>query len=370
MKKIIAIIFTFFLIVLSTYETRADNNRNPLYIFLFIGDGMGINQYLAAQRNTLTKNIDSFPVSGEVTTHSFKNVVTDSAAAATAIATGEKTRNETLGLDSRGNRISNISELALENEIAVGIISTMSLNHATPAGFYAHINSRNAYYEIGLQLIASNIDYFGGGGFYHHNGKDKKSESLYKLAEKFGYAVFMNGEIPDTNNLSGKRNKVISVNPTLRSDACMPYVEKRTKNGRTLADFVKEAIQILSDISSGFLIVVEGGNIDYACHDNEFKRMLHEMEDFDNAVSEALNFYCTHPENTLIIVTGDHETGGLHFVPKDPYSVKWSTKYHTGANVPIFAIGVKNEEFYGASGIIDNTNIAKILFNIIQNGIE
>lgn len=369
MKRTLAIVFTYILFISSAVEAGTEN-RNPVYIFLFIGDGMGVNQYIAAHRNGLTPNIDSFPLSGEVTTHAYKNTVTDSAAAATAISTGVKTRNETLGLDSDGKRVESISDAAINSGFSVGIISTMSLNHATPAAFYAHLKSRKSYYEIGLQLVSSNIDYFGGGGFYHHRGKDKNKMSLYTLAEQSGYKIFMNGEIPDTDNLRGKRNKIISVNPILRSDACMPYFESRPNNGRTLADFVKEAIQILSDNIIGFLIITEGGNIDYACHDNNFSRMLHEMADFDHAIFEALNFYNTRPENTLIIVTGDHETGGLYLVPKDPNTVKWSTKYHTGAHVPIFTIGVKSGVFYRSSGVIDNTDIAKILFGLIVDGID
>ena len=354
-----------FIIFLSGLFSASAEEIKPLYIFLFIGDGMGMNQYVAAHRNDLTKYMDSFPISGEVTTNAYKNVTTDSAAAATAIATGVKTKNETLGLDPNGKKIENISEAAIENGMSVGIISSMSLNHATPAGFYAHIKSRKDYYDIGMQLVSSNIDYFGGGGFHRHNGREKNKESLYTLAERAGYNVFKNGEIPDVNNLKGTRAKIISVNPILRSDSCMPYVDKRPKSGRALSEFVKEAIQILSDNEVGFLIITEGGNIDYACHNNEYKRMLHEISDFDKAISEALDFYNTCPENTLILVTADHETGGLHDVPKYSNSVKWTGKYHTKARVPIFTIGVKSDQLLGDAGIIDNIDIAKFLFKLV-----
>ena len=369
MRKFILTFFISFIIIFSAPFSPGAENNTPLCIFLFIGDGMGVNQYLAAQKNGLTKNIDSLPVRGEVTTLAFNKVITDSAAAATAIATGEKTRDGMLGLDAKGNKIANIFEVAINKGMSTGIISSMSLNHATPAGFYAHIKSRNNYYDIGLQLVSSNVNYFGGGGFHRHNGKDKKQKSLYSLAEEAGYMVFMNGKIPDTDILKNNVNKIISVNPALRSDSCMPYVEKRPKNGRALSDFVKEAIQILSDNKVGFLVLVEGGNIDYACHNNEFNRMLYEIADFDGAVAEALNFYYSRPENTLIIVTGDHDTGGLHFVPKGSNNIKWSSKNHTRANVPIFTIGIYSSEFSSASGVIDNTDIAKNIFKILQNGI-
>jgi alkaline phosphatase len=365
LKKFITVFLTGFLIISSALISVGAEKNAPLFIFLFIGDGMGVNQYHAAQREGLTESIDSLPVRGEVTTRAFNNVIADSAAAATAIASGVKTRNEMLGLNAKGERVKSITEAAIEKGMSTGIISSMSLNHATPAAFYAHINSRTAYYEIGLQLISSNINYFGGGGLFRHEGREKNRMNLYTLAEQVGYKVFMNGRIPNADELNDYRGRVISVNPVLRSDACMPYVERRPKNGRALADFVKEAIQMLSDNKTGFLIIVEGGNIDYACHDNEFNRMLHEIADFDEAVSEALDFYGTHSENTLIIVTGDHETGGLSFVPKSEGYVKWSSKYHTGASVPIFAIGYESNLFYGVSGIIDNTDIAKILFKMI-----
>jgi alkaline phosphatase len=328
---------------------------------------MGVNQYLAAQEKGLTESIDSLTVRGVVKTHAFNNIITDSAAAATAISTGGKTRNGMLGLNAKGERVKNITETAIDKKMRVGIVSTMSLNHATPAGFYAHIKSRNSYYEIGLQLISSDIDYFGGGGLHHHSGKEKNRKSLYKLAEQAGYEVFVNGKTPNINKLRNSKSRVISVNPVLRSDACMPYVDKRPPSGRTLSDFVKEAVQTLSDNNAGFLIVVEGGNIDYACHDNEYFRMLNEIADFNGSVHEALSFYNKHTENTLVVVTGDHETGGLHYVPKDESTVRWSSIHHTLENVPIFAIGVMSSEFYGASGIIDNTDIARILFNTIEN---
>ena len=364
MRKLIEAVFIGLFIIFSPLITTGEEEKPPLYIFLFIGDGMGKNQYLSAQNNGLTSSIEQLPVKSEVITRAFNNVITDSAAAATAIATGVKTKDGVLGLNAREGRVKNITEAAIEKGMSTGIISSMSLNHATPAGFYAHLKSRNTYYEIGLQLISSDINYFGGGGLYRHEGKEGNRPNLYTLAVKAGYKVFMNGKVPDTDKLNSG-SKVISVNPALRSDACMPYVEKRPKNGRALSDFVKEAIQILSDNMSGFFIVIEGGNIDYACHDNEYKRMLHEIADFDGAVNEALKFYKTRPENTLIIVTADHETGGLSFDEASD-SVKWSTKYHTGSNVPLFAIGVYSGEFYGTSGIIDNTDIAKKLFGILE----
>ena len=365
MRKLLAAFFIGLIIIVSALTIGAETNE-PIYIFLFIGDGMGVNQYFAAQREGLTESIDSLPVRGEVTTRANNNVIADSAAAATAMATGVKTNNEILGLNAKGERVKNITEAVIEKGMSTGIISSMSLNHATPAAFYAHFKSRSDYYEVGLQLISSKVNYFGGGGLFRHEGREKNRKNLYTLAEQAGYKVFMNGRIPNADDLQDYRDKVISVNPVLRSDACMPYVERRPKNSRTLADFVKEAIQMLSDNKIGFLIVVEGGNIDYACHDNEFNRMLHEISDFDGAVFESLKYYEAYPENTLIIVTGDHETGGLSLVPKNEGSVKWSSKYHTGANVPIFAIGANSRLFYGESGVIDLTDIAKILFRLIE----
>ena len=365
MRKFIAAFFINLFIVLSALIPAGAEKNNPLYIFLLIGDGMGENQYLAAQKYGLTGSIDSLPLKSYVTTHAFNNVITDSAAAATALATGEKTKDGALGLNAKGESVKNIFEAAIERGMSTGIITSMSLNHATPAGFYAHIESRTMYYEIGLQLISSNINYFGGGGLFRHEGRQGNRPNLYVLAEQAGYEIFMNGKIPDASKLK-YNSRVISVNPALRSDACMPYAERRPLNGRALSDFAKEAIQILSDNKIGFLILIEGGNIDYACHDNNFNRMLYEMADFDGAVSEALNFYHTRPWDTLIIVTGDHETGGLHF-DLGNNSVKWSTKYHTRANVPLFAAGANSDEFSGISGIIDNTDIAKKLFSLIES---
>lgn len=343
MKKIIFA----FVLILSCFTFNAESRGRARFIFLFIGDGFGPNQYLAAEKAGVVNNMSMLPVKSKISTRSHGGAVTDSAAAATAIATGVKTKNGMVGLDHTGKRLESILEMAKSNGIKVGVISSMTLNHATPAAFYAHISTRRDYYSIGTQLIKSNFDYFGGGGFTHERGRKKDKESLFALAEAAGYKIFRKGAVPNPNEVAGQR--VISVNPYLRSDACMHYVEKKPAKARPLSAFVDEAIKIFGEHS--FIIVVEGGNIDYACHDHEYGRMLAEIDDFDKAIAPALEFYSHHPNETLIIVTADHETGGLSLEP----SVKWSTKGHSGVEVPIFA-NIKLDK------VKDNTDIAKLIF--------
>lgn len=331
------------------FVSGADARENGAkFIFLFIGDGMGKAQYQAGNARGLTSNMELLPVRSNVSTRSHGGAITDSAAAATAIATGTKTKNGMLGLDANGKRLENVAERAKSTGMKVGIISTMSLNHATPAGFYAHIHTREDYYSIGAQLAQSGFDYFGGGGLHREKGKGNDRESLFEIAEKAGYKIFRKGKTPNISEL--KNERVFSVNPALRSDSCMPYSEKRPADGRPLSDFVSEAIELLYN-EKGFLIVVEGGNIDYACHDHEFERAMAEIADFDKALAPALEFYKNHPNDTLIIATADHETGGLSLEPK----ISWSTRGHTGTDVPIFA-NIRLDS------VKDNTDIAKLIF--------
>ncbi|MDR0522363.1 MAG: alkaline phosphatase [Planctomycetaceae bacterium] len=281
------------------------------YVFLFIGDGMSLPQrQIAEEYMQKTKQhglkINAMPFQSLTTTHSADNYVTDSAASGTAIACGTKTNNGCLGLDPKGKRLESVAEAAHKNGRKVGIITSVTINHATPAAFYARSVSRNNYYEIGLDLIASGFDYFGGGGIADHD--DKKSEKykgdLYELAKKAGYTVARTeAEIAAVTKGSGK---VIAAG---NKDA-LPYAIDEPSGGLRLADFTRQAIELL-DNPAGFFIMVEGGKIDWACHDNDAATAVHEVIEFDNAVSAAFQFAEKHPKDTLILVTADHETGGL-----------------------------------------------------------
>jgi alkaline phosphatase len=289
------------------------------YVFLFIGDGMSIPQrmmaeeYLKKTQNTGLR-INAMPQQAITTTYASNSFITDSAASGTAIACGEKTNNGAVGVNAKGERLESIAEAAHKNGKKVGIITTVTLNHATPASFYAHRANRGQSYDIALDLVASGFEYFGGGGIAGHSGGKSKSkegkegedkqEDIFGLAEKAGYTVCRTPE--SIKALRRSAGKVIAAG----SETDLPYAIDASKDVWKLADFTKQAIELL-DNPKGFFMMVEGGKIDWMCHANDAATTLVEIIDFDNAVKTAFDFAEKHPSETLIVVTGDHETGGL-----------------------------------------------------------
>ena len=188
------------------------------------------------------------------------------------------------------------------------MISSVNINHATPAAFYAHQVSRNSYYEISNEMIESGFDYFAGGGLKQTTGENKDQEDSYTLAEKAGYKVIKTQA--EAEALTAEDGKAIVIAETLAdSDACS-YENDRAEEEWALADFVEKGIEVL-DNEKGFFMMVEGGKIDWACHANDAGSTIADTIALDNAVDKAVEFYNEHPEETLILVTGDHETGGL-----------------------------------------------------------
>ena len=298
------------------------------YIFYFIGDGMGSNQVLGAEmyRSAIQGEplgrvqtlMTTFPYSGHAATFSKSNGITDSAAAGTCLATGKKTTNGTLGLDENGTRIQTIAEELKEQGWGIGIMTTVAIDHATPAAFYGHVKSRNDYYEIGQQLSESNFDFFGGAGFHYPQGKhDDKSVNLYRLAEEKGYTVAHGW--PTAQKLVQDDNphidKLILVQETddrgAKHGDNLRYAIDRKEGDLTLAQIVKTAIPFLDLRHNKFFMMIEGGMIDYACHGDDAATAIGEVWDMDEAMREAYEFYLARPDETLIIVTADHETGGM-----------------------------------------------------------
>lgn len=315
MKRIIISLF-FVLCTLSLFAQAK-------YVFYFIGDGMGTNQVLAAEmyRSAIQGEplgrvqtlMTTFPYSGHASTYSKSNGITDSAAAGTCLATGKKTTNGTLGLDEKGEHLKTIAEELKEQGWGIGIMTTVAIDHATPAAFYAHVPERNKYYKIGLQLAESKFDFFGGAGFHHPQGKkDDKDLNLYRNAEQAGYTIAHG--IEEAEKFMDA-DKMILVQATDDQGAKhgdnLPYAIDRKDGDLTLAQIVKTAIPFLEKRYDRFFMMVEGGMIDYACHSNDAATAFGETWDMDEAMRIAFEFYKVHPEETLIIVTADHETGGL-----------------------------------------------------------
>ncbi|MGL5259846.1 MAG: alkaline phosphatase [Lachnospiraceae bacterium] len=292
----------------------------PKYVFLFIGDGMSYTQiqaasyYLGAVESNggIVSNklgFMDFPVSGSAQTYDSTSFAPDSASTATSIATGNKTYSGTINMDTSFTvAFETISEkLKKQKDYKVGIVSSVNLNHATPAAFYGHNESRNNYYDLGLELIASNFDYFAGGALLQPKGKEEDKEDLYELAKAAGYAITTTQDEFDQISAG---DKVIAISETLADGNAMSYEMDAVDGEYVLKDYVKKGIEVLEN-ETGFFMMVEGGKIDWAGHANDAGATMNDTIAFSNAVDVAIEFYNKYPEDTLILVTGDHETGGL-----------------------------------------------------------
>lgn len=298
----------------------------PKYVFFFLGDGMSSAQVAAAEAfkagnedSAATMRADDnrlhmtrMPAAGLCTTYSDTQFVTDSAAAATAFCCGIKTRPGAIGRNTKlDTSYKSIAELAQEKGRAIGIVSSVPLSHATPAGYYANVNNRHSYCEIGYQASQSGFDFFGGGLFPEmKSSKNKGKTPLRQAFAESGYTINTNkADILQLRNQSA--GKVICSATTPREDNSMAYTIDQPEDYFTLAQMTQVGIRYLQADPEGFFILVEGGKIDWACHANDIATVLHEVIAFDNAIGVALNFMKQYPGDTLIVVTGDHETGGL-----------------------------------------------------------
>ncbi len=274
------------------------------YIFLFIGDGMGPLQIQAADEALTADGREplaflDFPVCGLSHTNNASGETTDSAAAATAIACGVKTESDMLGLDPDGNRVASVAETLRDMGRKIGILTTVSVDHATPAGFYAHVSFRRDYDVIADDLFASGFDYFSGGGF--HETPDAAAH-----AEENGYALCATL----SEAAAASEGKIIYESDQIIGDfGLVPAIDGGARAGQ-LADSLALAVDRLTG-QDGFFIMVEGGRIDYFCHYHDAASVAYEIYDMNEAVEVALAFYEAHPNETLILVTADHETGKL-----------------------------------------------------------
>jgi len=289
------------------------------YVFLFIGDGMSMSQISAAEVYSTARSssdititrlgFSQFPVAGLVTTYDAGTFITDSASAGTAVATGNKTLSGVINMDP-GKTITYrpITEYINEAGMRVGIVSSVTLNHATPASFYSAAPSRSNYYDIAVQLANSKFDYFGGGSLLQRTGRNNDQQDVVEIARGNGFTYV--DTIEGFNSLRPGSGRVIAISPRLQDDGAMPYELDRRPGELSLADFTKKGIELL-DNPRGFFLMVEGGKVDWACHANDAGAAIVDVLAMDDAIRVALEFAARHPRETLIVVTGDHETGGM-----------------------------------------------------------
>ena len=291
------------------------------YVFYFIGDGMGLNQvnttemYLGEKQGRIGTEplcFASFPVAGMATTFSASNSITDSSAGGTALATGVKTYNGAIGVDANKERVMSVAERAKRAGKKVGVTTSVSIDHATPAAFYGHQPDRSMYYEIALQLPEAGFDFYAGSGFLKpaRTFDKKDAPSIYPIIEQAGYTIARG--IDEYQAKAGDADKMVLIQKDGTDASSLPYAIDRNEGDMTLAQITESAIDFLSrDNKKGFFLMVEGGKIDWACHSNDPATMVKEVIDLDNAVRVAYEFYKKHPKETLIVITADHETGGL-----------------------------------------------------------
>ncbi len=312
----------------------AANAGSPKYVFFFLGDGMASAQiqateaYLTQANGGSAKeaadllkpenrlNMSKMPVQGMQTTYDAHALMTDSASSATAFACGIKTLSGVIGMDdTKTYSYKSVAQLAKEQGKKVGVISSVSLDHATPAAYYASVSSRGYMNNIATQMANSGYEFFGGGGLVKPTGASypDTNNDIWALLAANGYEV-RNTKASIEDLLTNPRDKVVAINPILDGSKAMPYDIDKPLDNFSLAEMTDVAIEVLSangGLGSGFFLMVEGGKIDWACHANDAIATIGDMIDFDNAIGMALAFYHAHPRDTLIVVTGDHETGGM-----------------------------------------------------------
>ena len=314
MKRLSFVLLFSFIALLSMAQAK--------YVFFFIGDGMGPHQvlstemYLAELEGKIGRKsllMTTFPYSGQVATFSANSGITDSAASGTCLASGKKTNNGMIGQTPDGAPAISVASRLKEQGWGIGIMTSVTIDHATPSSHYAHTPSRNNYYIIGTQLAESGFDFFGGSGFDQpQDKKNPAAPNLYDLCEQNGYVLA--GGYADAKAKIGAQKMLLVPAERLedrsRHAGALPYAIDRKTGDLSLPEIVEVAIEQLSTHDQ-FFMMAEGGKIDYASHANDGGTVLREVLDFDDAIKVAYDFYMQHPDETLIVVTADHETGGM-----------------------------------------------------------
>ena len=323
-------------------------NDKPMNVILLIGDGMGLAQVSTIYYgDTEVIHFDRFTHTGLIKTWSSKEKVTDSASSATAYSAGIKTYNGAIAVDDNAHPVETIIERVEDQNISTGLLATSSITHATPAAFYAHVRSRQMHEAIASYMPQSGVDFFAGGGLKFFAGR---SDGLDVFAE-----LESNGFSMDSTslNLSSELEAGKKYGYLLAADGMLPILEGR---GSFLPDATRRALDYFSLQDGGFFMMVEGSQIDWGGHANNYDYLATELIDFNEAIGISLDYAEEHG-NTLVIVTADHETGGLALPAgdtKDQIQGAFSTGSHTATLIPVFAFGPGAERF---TGVYQNNDI-------------
>ncbi|RMD89177.1 MAG: alkaline phosphatase [Calditrichaeota bacterium] len=373
MKKIVYPVLILILLFSFSLNSFAKEKPYPKNIIFFIGDGMGLATVTAAKIEAGNLAMEKLPHTGFVITFSKNNnLITDSAAAATALATGVKTDNGFISTTAEFNNgtskidtLKTVLEWAEEKGLSTGLVVTSSITHATPACFASHVSSRKLETEIARQLSNEEIEVLFGGGLQFFLKASEKLKvrkdnlDLLQIFKSKGYRVIKSYE------------EFVKLNPQITervlglfSPEGMPDIPERSPS---LVEMTEKALQILQKNEKGFFLMVEGSQIDWKAHANNAHGVIDETLEFDRAIDAGIKFAESHPQ-TLIVVTADHETGGIALLHSGSNGLKvdlyFTTNHHTGVMVPIFAKGPGAEAFHG---IMDNTFIGQKLIEYVKN---
>lgn len=344
----LVLLFTALLLLGSCNKPEKSEPKKAKNIILLIGDGMGVTQvYASISVSQEPLSFEQFKYTGLHKTYSASDYITDSGAGGTALATGVKTNNKYIAVDPNGKPLKSILKYAEEHNLATGLVATSSIVHATPASFIANDTSRHNYEELAYDFLSTDIDLFIGGGKKHFDSRSDSLNLIDSLKDR-GYNIVDGYQNIDTE-ATGKFAVFTAEghNPSI--------LEGRDKN--MLPQSTENAIKILNKDKDGFFLMVEGSQIDWGGHDNDIDYIVTETIDFERAIRKALEFAQQDGE-TLVIVTADHETGGLALVGGEMEShtieAKFTTDHHSSVMVPVFAFGPGAEEF---GGIYENTEV-------------
>tara|TARA_B100001113_G_scaffold305914_1_gene266852 strand:+ start:246 stop:1574 length:1329 start_codon:yes stop_codon:yes gene_type:complete len=355
-------------------------------IILLIADGMSISQVSAFRLLKGGPNerlaVDQFPISGIVLTHSEDAVITDSASSATAYSTGFKTNNGALGLDKDLNVLENLTEKIHNYGYVSSLISTSEITHATPAAFASHVDLRWKTDEISKQMIDSDVMTILGGGRHFFlpedmGGKRDDGLNLYEQVESNQTLLTHKDQLNDESLASSKKVIGLFADEHIR-DAEKVENHSSEPSTKDMLDFaIKRSESFMEGGCKGSFIMVEGSQVDWAGHSNNIDYLVREMQDFEEAVQMAKS-YAEQDKETLVIVTADHETGGLLIEPFKPtqytapevkFSFNTGIGYgsHTGVPVPIYAYGPGSENF---TGTLDNTDVYRAMLAALDLNVE
>lgn len=339
-RKLFFVVAAFFLLVLPMMAVK-----HPKNVIFLIGDGMGLAQTHAGMvKNKEPLAIESLKHIGLVKTYSASHFTTDSGAGGTALASGVKTKNGMIGMNPDSVAVESILHLSEKNNLATGIVSACGVTHATPASFVAHQINRNMYEAIAADFLKVDIDVFIGGGKKHFAERTSDDRNLISELKDNKYQI-----VESMSELKKVRSGKVA---GLLYEDHPPAMPER---GDFLPEATKVAIQLLNKNRKGFFLMVEGSQIDWAGHGNDAERIANEVIDFDKAVKVALDF-AKEDGNTLVVITADHETGGLTLpggnLQKGEFQALFSTKGHSGILVPVYAYGPGAEVF---TGFMENT---------------